>query len=292
MDNQLVHIRQLGLHDIAFAMELKNIAGWNQTEKDWERYLTLEPEGCFLAEASGKKAGTGTAISYDRFGWVGMVLVHPSQRRLGLGTQLLRKTISYLSNKGIDCIKLDATPMGRTVYIPLGFTDEYEVYRYERKAGNGGAAGTDETALSANVFSITEEMIEDIAKFDEYYFGAFRANVLTQLWRNSDRFAYYLRDHEGISGYMMAHQGYGAVQIGPWVARDACIAEKLFVALLHNLPDLNILLDVPCMNKEGIILMEKYGFHIQRGFYRMYLGENCFPGNPHGIYATSGAEKG
>ncbi|MDG0789897.1 hypothetical protein OMP38_02830 [Cohnella ginsengisoli] len=34
-----LRIRALSERDIPFAMNLKNIAGWNQTERDWQDYL-------------------------------------------------------------------------------------------------------------------------------------------------------------------------------------------------------------------------------------------------------------
>src|SRR5258706_11710604 len=118
--------------DLAFACELNALAGWNQTEKDWRGYLEFEPNGCFLAEAEGRRAGTATTIRYgDRFGWIGMVLVHPDFRRFGIGTKLLRAAIDYLQGCGVAAVKLDATPMGKRVYEPPGFVDEYEMSRYD-----------------------------------------------------------------------------------------------------------------------------------------------------------------
>jgi hypothetical protein len=39
-------------------------------------------------------------------------------------------------------------------------------------------------------------------------------------------------------------------------------------------------------------LVGRLGLGVQRGFTRMYLGENAFPGQPEWWYSTSGAEKG
>jgi hypothetical protein len=254
--------------------------------------MTMEPQGCFLVVVDGAKAGTGTAISYGRFGWIGMILVHPSQRRLGLGTELLRTTIAYLQDKGVDCIKLDATPMGKQVYIPLGFQDEYEVQRYERKSRPEKNAKKFFVPLDSNVLGITAESMMDIVAFDADYFGAVRNLALQEPWLSNKEHAYCIRNEQGIAGYIMAHHGHNAVQIGPWLAKDAAVAEKLLTTVMDAFPDRTLLLDLPCPNGEGIKLMEKYGFQIQRGFYRMYLGENPFPGNPQEIYATSGPEKG
>ena len=87
--------------DVPFAHQLRQIAGWNQTEHDWRGYIAYDPEGCFVAEFRGKPAGTATTIHYgDRFGWIGMVLVHPDQRRFGVGTRLLNGAIRRLQECG------------------------------------------------------------------------------------------------------------------------------------------------------------------------------------------------
>ncbi|NDK11434.1 MAG: GNAT family N-acetyltransferase, partial [Armatimonadetes bacterium] len=39
-------LRQLVEADLPLAMDLKLLAGWNQTEADWRRFLWLCPEGC------------------------------------------------------------------------------------------------------------------------------------------------------------------------------------------------------------------------------------------------------
>ena len=39
--------------DIELGMRLKGQAGWNQTPADWQRFLELEPNGCFVAEWDG-----------------------------------------------------------------------------------------------------------------------------------------------------------------------------------------------------------------------------------------------
>ena len=43
-------IRRLGSADLAGAVELSRLAGWNQTEADWGRLLALEPDACFCIE--------------------------------------------------------------------------------------------------------------------------------------------------------------------------------------------------------------------------------------------------
>lgn len=284
-----VTIRPLREADIPFAMEVKNSAGWNQTDADWRGYIEYEPEGCFLAEVDGRPAGTATTIRYaDRFGWIGMVLVHPEARRLGIGTRLLRQAIEYLQRRGVKCVKLDATPMGRQVYVPLGFKDEYELSRYE------GMAPDDVAPTSALVQFMTERDLPELVALDAAAFGAERRAVLRSMAARNPEFCFVRRgaDRFDVSGYLIARQGQNAVQIGPWLAHDAAGADELFRAFLRRVPGRRVFVDVPHPNPAALALVKRHGFTVQRGFTRMFLGENAHPGRPEHVFGTSSAEKG
>ena len=273
--------------DVPVAMELKDLAGWNQTARDWLGYLEFEPDGCFMGEFEGRSVGTVTTISYGaRFGWIGMVLVHPDARRFGIGTRLLRHAIDYLQQRGTVCVKLDATPMGRKVYVPLGFRDEYAVTRYE------GVAPVGVGATSAAVQFITERDLPEIVEFDAPMFGAERPGVLQSMSTRNRELCFVSRDAAGVGGYLIGRAGQNAVQLGPWVARDAAVAEELLRAFFRRVAGRKVFVDVPQPNSAGVALLANCSFAIQRSFVRMHLGENRHPGRPEGVFGTSGAEKG
>jgi ribosomal protein S18 acetylase RimI-like enzyme len=287
LDAMNVSVRPLTVADLRFASQVRALAGWNQTEADWRGYLEFEPEGCFIAEAGGKPAGTATAIRYgEKFGWIGMVLVHPEARRHGIGTTLLRATIDYLQQRGPRCVKLDATPMGKKVYVPLGFRDEYDVTRYE------GTAPMDAKAPDGSVRWLADGGLADVVAFDTSIFGAERGGVLQSLSRRNPEFCFVAHDTTGVAGYLIAREGANALQLGPWLARDATTAERLLRAFFQRVPGRRIFVDVPQPNTAGVALIALNGFTVQRGFTRMYLGENRDPGRPEQVFGTSGAEKG
>ena len=88
-------IRPMTAADIPAGMRLRELAGWNQTEQDWQRFLKLAPSGCFVACVDGRVRGTVTTLDFEkRLGWVGMVLVDPEYRRQGMGTGLLEAGVS------------------------------------------------------------------------------------------------------------------------------------------------------------------------------------------------------
>ena len=165
--------------DIPAGMRLKEIAGWNQTLEDWQRFLEADPEGCFVAEWNGQVAGTVATIVYEhRFAWIGMVLVDPQVRGKGIGTALLLRAIDHLDARKVPCMKLDATPQGKPIYTRLGFQIEYEIERHSLTREITADSGTQTTAAPAENF-------EPLLEFDHQVFGADRSALLRSLARSA-----------------------------------------------------------------------------------------------------------
>ncbi|MBU6402797.1 MAG: GNAT family N-acetyltransferase, partial [Verrucomicrobia bacterium] len=116
-----VSVRLMTEADLEAADELRRLAGWNQTPLKWRCLRRLVPHGCFVAVFDGQVVGTVTTTTYGQaLAWIGMMLVHPAHRRLGIGTRLMRQALAFLQQRGTQCIKLDATPAGQPVYAKLG----------------------------------------------------------------------------------------------------------------------------------------------------------------------------
>ncbi len=288
----VVDWRPLRSADLAAAQYLVRAAGWNQTEADWAGYRAFAPDGCMAAWVDGELAGTATSLRYsEALGWIGMVLVHPNFRRLGLGTELLRRALSHLSGKGTRCIGLDATTMGRKVYLPLGFRDVGEITRFEGPGASGPAA--DPTAgTRADIRILKPSDLGVIGDLDTRAFGVGRPAILAALCRRNPDWCFVALEGSRPSGYLVARQGREAVQAGPGVARDPDVAEGLLRALLGALPSPRVFLDVPASNRGAREMVLRLGFKVQRSFTRMALGEDLPHGCEKEILATSGAEKG
>jgi ribosomal protein S18 acetylase RimI-like enzyme len=285
--------RALKPGDIPAACGLSFLAGWNQTATDWAGYLTFEPEGCFALEIHGVLAGTATAICYgETLGWIGMVLVHPDYRRRGLGSMLLRRTIDYLRARGVGSIKLDATPAGRLLYTTLGFRDEYELTRWEGWTPPAMMELTSSSTTLGFELGANGPLFGAVADFDARAFGVHRGKVLATLSGRAPELCFIARRQAEIDAYLIARDGREAVQLGPWVARDARSAENLWGAFCRAAPGRRIFLDLPVANVAGTSLLTSFGFKVQRSFTRMFLGDSGPRDNPTMIYSTSGAEKG
>lgn len=280
-----IAMRRLTTADIEFGMELKNLAGWNQLPVDWERFIEWEPDGCFLATWDGQRAGTATTINYEgRFGWVGMVLVHPDMRRKGIGTALLMRCIEYLESAGVDAMKLDATPAGKQLYDTLGFVDEYTV---ERHSATATAHGPQE-----GVAPMTEDHVSAVREVDLAAFGADRSRVFDRLQREDRTSAFVALEGSQVTGYVFVRPGMNADYIGPWVARDADSAERLLRQALSAVSGKTVFVDISLAHDRAAPSVAKHGFERQRTFTRMFRGCNTCPGRTELVYGVAGVEIG
>jgi GNAT superfamily N-acetyltransferase len=270
--------------DIAAGMRLKDIAGWNQTSTDWERFLRASPEGCFVAEVDGKVVGTATTMVYEgHLAWIGMVLVDPDYRGRGIGTELLEKTIDHLDAHRIPTMKLDATPQGKPIYARLGFAAEYEIERWElRRAAEAATA----PAASAPAG------LEEILRVDREVFGADRGDLLRSLDREAPEFTLMTSSPGHLTGYALGRRGSRADHLGPWMARDEASARDLLDRFLRCSGRESVFVDClkenPCTRQ----LVRSRGFEFSRPLTRMYRGPNTHPGQPELLCAALGPEFG
>lgn len=264
-------IRNLVEADLEFADEVRSIAGWNQRQTDWKRFLHLEPGGCFLAEIGGRPAGTVTTTCYGQhLAWIGMVLVHPDFRRRGVGTKLLEYAIGHLrEERSIRCVKLDATPEGRPLYEGLGFRAEWGLKRWWRNAGEEGAKAPRECDRA-------ERLSEACLSLDRAVFGADRSDLLTSLQR--DGFAECVASG---GSFGLVREGARAIYLGPITAADSAIGEAIARELSRKIPsNRQVFWDLPDPNEKGADLARALGFNPVRDLTRMWLGEENVHGDP------------
>jgi GNAT superfamily N-acetyltransferase len=272
--------------DIPAGMLLKGIAGWNQTQEDWERFLEAAPEGCFVAEWNGQVAGTVATIIYeDRFAWIGMVLVDPQVRGKGIGTALLLKAIDYLDAKKVPCMKLDATPQGKPIYTRLGFQIEYEIERHKLTRD-----ATAESSPQSPVFAAQD--FDQLLEFDHKVFGADRSVILRSLAKSAPELVAIHRSGGAVEAFALGRQGSLADHLGPWAAANAPAAGAVCDDFLRRSRRPVVFVDALRENAWAPALLAARGFQFSRSLTRMYRGENAHPGRPDLLGAILGPEFG
>lgn len=278
-----IKLRELTLADVPFAMELKTKANWNQLESDWEFLIKADKGGNFVAEYNGRKAGTATTIIYqDKFSWIGMVLVDPALRGMGIGTTLLKAAIDFAQDKGT--VRLDATPQGKKLYETLGFKTERELLRLER------SASFQKPGQKSN--RVFKGVPDELAEIDAAFFGANRGNVLRYLAGNSPEYACYMMEDGKVSGYCLGRTGSHFDQIGPVIAENQDDAGDLLLTAMESCEDKPLIIDIFADNSNWLEFLTSLGFKIQRPLIRMHLGNLKHPGIPERQYAIAGPELG
>ncbi len=297
--------------DIPAAMALKDFAGWNQTEEDWKLFLKLVPEGCFALEKEGNVIATSTAVPYSGFGWVGMMLVHPGERRKGYGTRTLVEAVAFLEGKGV-VPALDATPMGRPLYEKHGFR---ELCNVERLIGKAPMEVRPHPACSRMDASNLGEALE----LDRESFGADRRSILEGLLGREGAAGFLFRAGGRCEGFILGRPGTRFFHLGPWVARSTVAAGGLLdtalAAVLDSVPGsvpgsgpgsvpgsvsgAPVGVDVLVPNAPARSLAERAGLPVVRTLVRMVKGtagparKTAPPGGrPDRIYGLAGLEWG
>jgi len=230
-------------------MRLNDAAGWNQKEKDWQRVISLEPGGCFGLIADGVLVSTATSICYgDELAWIGMVLTDPAWRGRGFARRLMERTVEFLRSRGVAWIKLDATDMGRPLYLKLGFEDEAPVERW--------------MATAQSVPLVELPAYEPAPALDREAFGADRSTLLASL-----------ASEQAVSipgeGFAMERPGARADYFGPCVCQSPEAARKFLLWFLSRHAGKTVAWDILPANTGAVELAREFGFERRRELVRM-----------------------
>jgi GNAT superfamily N-acetyltransferase len=269
--------------DVPLGMRLKEQAGWNQTEADWQRLLALGSDGCFVAELDGRPVGTTVTCVFDSVAWIAMVLVDEPARHQGIATRLVQHALDHLDRRNVPTVRLDATPLGRPVYERLGFAAEYELTRLQ---GTGSSI-----AVEKSVAPVRSEEVEAVVDLDRSVTGTNRGRLLERLLDEQRDSVRIVRDGSTIRGFAMLRAGSRATQIGPAVALSPDAGRALLDWCLQQCDGQPVFIDVPIDNAPATQWATTNGLVVQRPFTRMCRGRPVHD-DPIHLWASSGPEKG
>jgi GNAT superfamily N-acetyltransferase len=250
-------------------LELSLEAGWNQTEEDWERLQSLEPNGIFQVDCDGVVAATATLLTFgNTLGWVGMVLTRASHRRRGFARRLMNEVLDEAHTRNIATLKLDATDAGRPLYLDCGFIDEQPIERWRREPAPLP------TAEPPRYGPIPVSL-------DREAFGADRTAFLAEL-------GFFAVAPEA---YASSRPGARARYLGPCVARDEAAAADLIRSTIALHPSEPWFWDLLPSNVSAVRIATGLGFSPVRRLTRMRLGPPL-ANNDALVYAIAGFEAG
>ncbi len=278
-------VRRLREQDIEPAIALTDLENWGYTPADFRRLLDLAPEGCFAAELGGRVVGVLTTTAYDGLAFLGAVIVSPELRGKGVGKMMMEAALDHLRSTGVQTVRLNAYLHAVRFYEGLGFHGEYEIIRWHGPASEGRFRG---------VRPVRTEDLDRLARMDATYFGANRRKLLARL---ADEFptTFLVADRAGrMRGFIVGNASGDTCEIGPWIAEpeSGTVAQDLYHALVAATGAGEIAFSGPPPNEALLGFVREVRHKEVFRSLRMWWGSNDFAGEPAGVWAVGGLEKG
>lgn len=238
-------------------------------------YMTLQPDGAYVAKDGDTIVGFGAALNYGLFAYIGLMSTHPSMQKRGVGRAILERLLAWLEEQHCPTALLDATPPGALLYEQFGFvTDDITmVMKHEPQHMPIECWAYNYT------FPLQEQDVEALIVFDASHFGVRRESVLRHYFQPGRVFV--TKNERGhITGYIVAQPH----TIGPWVAQTREDAERLlYHALVLPFEDRPSVF-VSAHNDNALALLQHYGFVKQRDLKHMYRGKHVIRGRQDALY--------
>jgi GNAT superfamily N-acetyltransferase len=263
--------------EVPSALRLSRLAGWNQTEADWERLVRLNPAGVCVWRDQEEVRASFSVTPYQgtqRIGWIGMILVDPAFRNRGIGSAALAAALHHIREQGLDLAGLDATDLGEPVYRKHGFVSIRPMTRWRGRLKFGGGPLPDSPCVPPP--------LEAVAAFDQRCSGVDRSPLFHHLLQSGARLLALKEETGDLAAFGFLRPGREAWQLGPVVAPRESRIPQLFDAVVQLVGEGNeCLCDVP----DGAIPQDQLravGMEASRHLQRMTLPAGrdvlCGPG--------------
>lgn len=242
-------------------------------------HIALEPEGLWAAWLDGRVVGTASAIDYGPLAYLGLMTVHPSAQRRGIGRALLETALVWLDARQCPVVLLDATEKGAPLYAQYGFVCDAKASEWTADEPRV-PAGCELNAVRVEV----PHNAAELAVFEAPYFGANRQKLLAQLLACYPDRCSVSRGSDGrVNGFLIAREPL----IGPWCAESPAIAANLLACGLNRPRENPPLVQVPRSNVAAEALLTRFGFRQRRRLDHMRRGGSAPPGKASGLFGQA-----
>lgn len=287
----MYEIKRMTLEDLDFAVKITQQEGWGYDAGDLQRILRWSPEGCFIVWMDGSRVGLTTTLFYGTFGWVGNVVVAKDVRGHGIGTSLMRHTISHIMNRGAKGVRLFAYENTTGFYEGLGFRHDCLTQVYRRSPAKWGPALPPE----GHVIALLRREDQALAlALDSEAIAGNRSHVLRTVWQENPGLSYGLwdKDHRRLRGLIVGKKVLGNIEVGPWLCDLPGVAGPMaLLDMLLSTTDTLTFMAVPDMQTGLVKALGTRGFTPIDKVYSMYVGQPP-PMNKDHILAYGALEKG
>ncbi len=289
-------VRPMVAGDFPFAVALTDTEGWGFTLEDFERFLALSPDGCFVVEHEGDRAGMLSTVLYGQVGWIGNVIVSARLRGRRLGAALMERAIAHLEGAGAKGVRLWAYENTVALYRKYGFIDEGVMSKRWKGFGhNKHETPTTHAPKGCAVFPVNALTLPQLFPLDKAAFGADRSRVLERVALENPRSGLLARAADGKpAGFLLVKMSPKGCEVGPWVVdttHAAWAMPCLLEAVLDKLAGQSVELGVYTGRDDVEEKLADHGFHAGFATVRMTRGK-APPEDVKSICAIGALEKG
>jgi hypothetical protein len=219
-----------------------------------------------------------------------MILVDERFRRRGYGTAMLDRTIAVADETALSWIGLDATDMGRPLYLNRGFQDVGHKDRWRLQPMLDSHDASEAWELSqVEDWGLRDELCDldyQATGIDRTsMFGAFYIDPRVDCW---------LARSDGILvGFGLSRPGRIGWYIGPVIAKSVGVASGIVRKLMTQITlsvDAPVFIDVP-RGSSIEAWLKSNGCEVVRSWTRMIRGEP-WKSQPEMVFAIAGPELG
>lgn len=247
--------------EAATCLEWARAEGWNTGLHDAIVFYQTDPGGFFAARTNGVMVGSISVVTYPNgFRFVGLLIVPPEHRGIGIGKALFEHAIAHSSDSNLG---LDAVENMVPKYRSFGFVPVHRNVRFRGKC-------VDSDAGTSGLVPISSVSLGQVAEYDAMCFPSDRARFL-ELWtRQPDSIGLASLDGGRINGYGVIRRCHAGHKVGPLFADDVHTAGRILSTLTSNFPGEEFTLDVPVPNRAGMDLASDLRMEEVFSTVRMY----------------------
>lgn len=261
---QPVPVRQLSPGEVHIAIDWARQEGWNPGVYDAALFYAADPDGFLVALHDEEPAAVISMVRYSpSFAFLGFYICRPDLRGRGYGMRVWNAAIAQA---GTRVIGLDGVPEQQGNYVRSGFQLAWRNRRYR------GIAGRNVRFLDADVVDLDVIAFDQIAAYDSDVFEADRRRFLRFWIAQPDATRLGVVRNGRLVGWGLLRRCHEGHKIGPLMADDADIAERLLDGLMATAPGEAVYLDVPEPNAAAIRAAESRGMIPGFETARMYRG--------------------
>lgn len=280
--------------DARSVLRLIEEAGWAYTRSEIERLISVQPRGLLLLRAGGLRhevLGCVYASAWGEVGFIGLMLVRGTHRRMGLGRELMSAALGHLEDEGTSSVLLDGVMDAVGFYRTMGFRTSWQSLRFGIDTSKADLAEGDVDAIRAGA-----DEVEMAIEVDRAQTGMDRARLLRRLHVDRDSHLLVVPGEGGLLAYGVLRRSKGCMRLGPVVAsprvEDSVAVRSIIArAMVESYPRM-MTLNVPAYNREAREMMIGLDATEYAPCTRMFIGNPGPADSPEGVWALGAAEKG